>query len=86
MAEFDESLVTTEAVTWNFPENEVAVRYDGQYAGIVKRADDGDYFICDVRMKREGQITHQACGRADSIKDGAKTVGHQFFLWNNPIE
>ena len=84
MAEFDEDLVAFRPVAWNY--TDVSVQYDGQYAGRVKKADDGDYFICDVRMKREGQITHQACGRADSIKDGAKTVGHQFFLWNNPIE
>ena len=86
MAEFDESLVTTEVVAWADPETEVRVRYDGKYAGIVKKDDDGDFFNCAARRERDGQPIDQDCGRADSIKQGAMYVGQQFFVWNYPIK
>ena len=86
MAKFDESLVTTQVVAGIDQDTEARVRYDGQYAGIVKKADNSDYFICAVSMERDGQIIQQECDRADSIEQGAKYVGQQFFLMNYPIE
>ncbi len=77
MAEFDEKLVT-QSVAWN--ETDVSVHYDGEYAGCIKKVEGSAHYECAVSMKREGEKILQVCGNADSIEDGAKTVGHQWWL------
>ena len=84
MAEFDEKLVTHHPVAGN--EIDVAVYYDGEYAGCVKKVEDSAHYECAVSMERDGEKILEACGRADSIEDGAKAVGHQFFLQNFAIK
>ncbi len=84
MVEFDEKLVTTQPVAGN--DTDVDVRYDGEYAGCVKKVEDSAHYECAVSMERDGEKILQACGRADSIEDGAKAVGHQFFRQNYAIE
>ena len=77
--EFSENKITTEAVSWI--KTDVTVRYDGQYAGTVKLQEDGKY-QCAVSLLKKGVRILQAFGVSDSIENGAKAVGHQFWLSN----
>ncbi len=84
MAIFDDKLVTHPPVAGN--ETDVAVNYDGEYAGCVKKVEGSAHYECAINMERGGEKNLQACGRADSIEQGALDVGHLFFLQNYRIE
>jgi len=75
---FQEALVTYEPLAWS--ELDFAVRYNGDYAGCVKKADHATNFICTVAMDRDGKRVLHAIGRSSSIPKGARDVAYQWWL------
>ena len=66
-------------------DTDVGVHYDGEYAGCVNKVKDSAHYECAVSIEQDGEKILQACGCANSIEDGAKAVGHQFFLRKHSI-
>lgn len=77
-SDFREALVTYEPVTWS--ELFFAVRYDGNYAGFIMKANHATNFICAVDMERDGKRVLHEIGRTTSIPKGARDVAYQWWL------
>ena len=75
---FDDALVTYEQIAWL--EVDFAVRYGGEYAGCVRKADHASDFICAVDVARDGKRVLEAISRTASLAAGARAVAYQWWL------
>lgn len=72
MIPFHSAKISTERT----PEQSAVVRYNGWYAGCVKRHEGGTY-RCAVRL--DANVLHE-CGSADNLRDAARAVAYYWWL------
>jgi hypothetical protein len=82
--EFHEALVTYESLAWS--ELDFLVRYDGGYAGWLKKTDHATNFICTVNVERDGKRVLHVIGRSSSIPKGARAVAYHWWLSHRASE
>ncbi len=76
MEKFDATQVKTSPVARN--DTDFHVLYRDEMVGGVRLAENGNNYLCWVKIKKQDQVVNQECGRSSSIDTGARSVAEQW--------